>query len=333
MSTKTLQIADDQKSSKHKAELTTCSDDKITAQDVKKYFCEAATDKEIALFLGVCKSHGLDPWRREAYLIKYGSSPAQIVVGKDTFTRRAQQNHKFRGFSAGIIVERNKQVLEVEGAFQLNSDILIGGWAQVHVADYVVPIKAYVSMKEFGKQQSTWKQMPATMIRKVALVSALREAFPDELGGLYDSSEMGADIDKPQTKPQEIKSIEVAKKIEEVKDVSDAEVFDIVENQIAEQTQNPEPVEVKETEVEKPKRGRPAKQAPTGTAKERCENAFAILEITEKHQTEIVKSFDSDWDLLLHNLNEVGKSLKGKDEADRIHIVSNFLGMYTGGEK
>jgi hypothetical protein len=40
--------------------------------------------------------------------------------------------------------------------------------------------------------------MPEVMIRKVALVNALREAFPGELGGLYDSSEMaqaGIDID------------------------------------------------------------------------------------------------------------------------------------------
>ena len=36
--------------------------------------------------------------------------------------------------------------------------------------------------------------MPATMIRKVALVQALREAFPSELSGMYDQSEMGVDV-------------------------------------------------------------------------------------------------------------------------------------------
>ena len=32
------------------------------------------------------------------------------------------------------------------------------------------------------------------MIRKVALVQALREAFPEDLAGLYDQSEMGIEI-------------------------------------------------------------------------------------------------------------------------------------------
>ena len=36
--------------------------------------------------------------------------------------------------------------------------------------------------------------MPCLMIRKVAIVQALREAFPEDLGGLYDIDEM--DIDK-----------------------------------------------------------------------------------------------------------------------------------------
>ena len=47
--------------------------------------------------------------------------------------------------------------------------------------------------------------MPATMIRKVALVQALREAFPDRYQGLYDASEVGYDgklDDDPITIPQ-----------------------------------------------------------------------------------------------------------------------------------
>ena len=40
-----------------------------------------------------------------------------------------------------------------------------------------------------------WAKMPEVMIRKCALVNALREAFPGDLGGVYDSSEMGQAID------------------------------------------------------------------------------------------------------------------------------------------
>ena len=36
-----------------------------------------------------------------------------------------------------------------------------------------------------------WSKKPATMIRKVALVQALREAFPANLGGMYAAEEVG----------------------------------------------------------------------------------------------------------------------------------------------
>jgi hypothetical protein len=35
-----------------------------------------------------------------------------------------------------------------------------------------------------------WAKMPALMIRKVALVSAMREAFSENVGGLYTTDEM-----------------------------------------------------------------------------------------------------------------------------------------------
>lgn len=50
-----------------------------------------------------------------------------------------------------------------------------------------------VSLKEYNTGKASWLKMPATMIRKVAIVQALREAFPSELGGMYDSSEMGVE--------------------------------------------------------------------------------------------------------------------------------------------
>ncbi len=168
----------------------------VTVEDVKKYLCPTANDKEIHMFVQLCRSQNLNPWIREAYLIKYGTGPATMVVGKDLFTKRAQANPKFKGFNAGIIVERKNEVLHVEGAFKLPTDKLLGGWAKVYLDGYQVPIEAVVSMEEYGKQQSSWKTIPATMIRKVALVQALREAFPEELGGLYDEAEIK--IETPQ---------------------------------------------------------------------------------------------------------------------------------------
>ncbi len=40
-----------------------------------------------------------------------------------------------------------------------------------------------------------WASKPATMIRKVAMTHALREAFPSSLGGLYTEDEMQVQTD------------------------------------------------------------------------------------------------------------------------------------------
>jgi phage recombination protein Bet len=181
-------------------------DHRLTVEDVKRYLCPKASDQELFLFVQLCRSQGLDPWRKEAYLIKYDErSPASIVVGKDLFTRRAQANPKFAGFKSGIIVYRKDpddkdakwEEVYVEGSYKRASDRLAGGWAEVFLKGYKTPIKVTVSFEEYNRNQAMWNKMPCTMIRKVALVQTLREAFPEELGGLIDESEIAV-RDEPQ---------------------------------------------------------------------------------------------------------------------------------------
>lgn len=239
----------------------------ITLQDVKKYFCDLATDKEAMVFLQLCKSQNLNPWRREAYLIKYDSSkPAQTVVGKDLFTKRAMQHPKFRGFKAGVIIRRKDGIIEQEGAFTLQGDILLGGWCEVFLDGYSTPIKTTVSMTEYNKGQSSWNKIPATMIRKVALVQALREAFPDQLGGLYDESEMGVDL------PEESKK-------------SSSNI-----------------IEVKATEVEE----KPALPIPQ-TPEARCKNAFEKFKLNEDQTKILTKRYEGNWSKLLEEFLRISK--------------------------
>ena len=52
----------------------------ITFDDIKKYICPLATEKEIMIFLQVCKMRRLNPFTGEIYLIKYASSQAAGTV-------------------------------------------------------------------------------------------------------------------------------------------------------------------------------------------------------------------------------------------------------------
>ena len=161
---------------------------KLSSDMVKSFLVNGngnITDQEALMFISLCKYQHLNPFLKEAYLIKFGNSPAQQIVSKEAFMKRAEQNPHFKGMQAGCIVVRNNEVVETKGAFVLPKDDLVGGWATVKRDDRDVPITVQISFNEFSKGQSTWKSMPANMIRKTAIVNALREAFPNDLGAMY----------------------------------------------------------------------------------------------------------------------------------------------------
>jgi len=53
-------------------------------------------------------------------------------------------------------------------------------------------------MAEYGKATPIWKQMPSIMLSKCAKSLAIREAFINELGGLYTAEEMPSEFAPPK---------------------------------------------------------------------------------------------------------------------------------------
>jgi len=168
----------------------------LSVSVIKKYINDKVTDEEAYVFLELCKARNLNPFVGDVHLIKYDhTKPATMVVAKDAFMKRAESHPQYDGFEAGIIIENTTGNTEHRiGTFYKDNEILLGGWAKVHRKDYAYPSDITVSFREFNTGKSSWNKMPAIMIRKVAIVNAMRESFPSELGGLYDASEMGVDI-------------------------------------------------------------------------------------------------------------------------------------------
>lgn len=190
------------------------------------YFCPQATPAEAYVFNAWCQHNGLDPWKKEAYLVKYGNNPAQMLTAKDAFTKRAESNPRYQGSQAGVVVRKEDGTLENRvGELVLEDEEIVGGWADVYVKDYVKPISAVVGFKERcqykdGKPMAKWATSPALMIRKCALVAAMREAFPNEVGGMYipDEMEAGAAINDEDSAPTAYQDVSYT-------DVATGEVF------------------------------------------------------------------------------------------------------------
>lgn len=156
----------------------------LSEEIVRKYLVQGngkVTNQEIMMFLALCKYQKLNPFLREIYLIKYSDTlPASMVTGKETFLKRAIHNPKYQGHETGISEDGKK------------------AWAKVYVAGYQVPIACevdyieYVGKNREGQINKMWREKPKTMLKKVALVQALREAFPEDFGGMYSVEEINA---------------------------------------------------------------------------------------------------------------------------------------------
>lgn len=161
---------------------------------VRNYLTRGNTtvsDTEIVTFINICRYNSLNPFLNEAYLIKFGNNPAQMIVSKEALMKRAEANPSYDGLEAGLILLRNNEVIEVEGNFHLPTDDILGAWAKVYRKDRSKPFVAKVNLSEYDKKQSSWNEKKATMIGKVAKVQALREAFPMQLGAIYSKEEQG----------------------------------------------------------------------------------------------------------------------------------------------
>lgn len=174
------------------------------AEDVKQRLCPNIDDKELALVMALCQHQRLNPFTKDVYIIKYGNSPASIVTSKEVFTKRANAHPDYEGFEAGVtFIDRQGNVNQREGSavYKAANETLVGGWCRVFIKGRR-PFYDEVTMDEYSTGKSGWAKMPATMIRKVALVHCLREAFPDDFQGLYSQEEMDAKILQDQERAE-----------------------------------------------------------------------------------------------------------------------------------
>lgn len=181
---------------------------KLTPSIVQKYIVgsdSTITMQEFKFFTELCKARKLNPFLKEAYCIKYGNQPAQMVVSKDVFMKRAVLNKSYDGMESGIIVVgKNNEVIERKGTFKLPDEELVGGWAKVYRKDWKYPTYCSVSFEEVaqkkkdGSLNSNWAGKGATMVEKVAKVRALRETFIEQFSGMYEADELGQDVREPE---------------------------------------------------------------------------------------------------------------------------------------
>ena len=166
----------------------------------------ANTQADVEVFFHQAKRSGLDPFRREIYMItrKTKNGPkATIQTGIDGFYKIADRVTRQTGGTWGI-----------PETLWCGPD---GQWRDVWL-ERTPPAAAKVTVERNGSRFTTvatsaeynagspmWQKMPARMIAKCAEALAIRRAFPDDLSGLYTSEEMAqADNQAPAPSRQPV---------------------------------------------------------------------------------------------------------------------------------
>ncbi len=175
---------------------------KLSFATIKKFLVhghpEWVTDQELVFFMGVCKSRALNPFAKDCYLLKFSQGEgAAIITAIDYFRKRAKVQKDCKGWGAGIIVERNKEIVYSNG-LMLDSDTLLGGWFEAQPEGWEKPykkevnLKGYIKKKKDGSVTKFWsKDNQPSQIAKVAESQGLRTVWPDEFQQLYTPEEIG----------------------------------------------------------------------------------------------------------------------------------------------
>ena len=154
----------------------------LDADTVKRFLVrgkpDLVTPQEVVFFLHQCKAQKLNPLDgNSVYLIKFSADkPANLVVGKAAYLRRAFEHPDYMYKEDGITVKRGNDIIQKEGCCLYPGEVLIGAWCRVHFMRKGKECTAFreVALSEYNSGQANWKSKPATMLNKCAISQCVR---------------------------------------------------------------------------------------------------------------------------------------------------------------
>lgn len=181
-------------------EVTTTNNSLDMLSALRNTVAPGLTEPEFMLFAEMCRATGLNPATKEIWAIK-ANGRLQLMTGINGFLRIANSHLQFDG---------------MEVSFDWDGKQLVSCTVKVHRKDRKFPSVATAYWSEYSKKTPVWAQMPTVMLSKCAKSLAIREAFIQELGGLYTAEEMPASFAAPIPQPPEGHEVVVSTKTGEV---------------------------------------------------------------------------------------------------------------------
>lgn len=170
---------------------------------LNRTICKDLSHGELTLFAQVCQSKGLDPFSNQIYAIKRAGR-LTFQTGIDGLRSLAERTGEYDGQEDPVWYDASGNQHYVWTREESPVACRVG----VFRKGCNRPIRAIATFAEFRSSVNPlWKTMPAHLLSKCAEALALRKAFPQAAGGLYEKDEPMTDSSTDKT--EKIETIEI----------------------------------------------------------------------------------------------------------------------------
>lgn len=193
---------------------------------IQKQVAKDTTLPELAHFLNVCKSTGLNPFNREVWCYKDHKGNLVMFTGRDGYLKKAQENPAFNGIRSAAVYSKDEFEANIpEGKihhrfnnFEDRGE-LVGAYAIVYRKEGEATIET-AKLSQYKPKTpnhfSPWSKTPSAMICKVAESHALKKAFG--IAGLQSEYDFTIQKGKAVAKEEYVDAEEVNEEYERMRE-------------------------------------------------------------------------------------------------------------------
>ncbi len=149
---------------------------------VKANIAKGVNDSELAYFLNVCKTVGLNPFVKEIWAYKDNRDNLLVFAGRDGFLTKAQRSPTYNGLRSSEVREKDQYQADIPNGVIKHTftfkdrGAILGAYAIVFRKDGEPTVET-VEFERYNRGFGAWKTHPEAMIKKVAETNALKKAF------------------------------------------------------------------------------------------------------------------------------------------------------------
>jgi phage recombination protein Bet len=172
-------------------------------ETVRNTIAPDLTMKEFALFIGLCKRMGADPFAKDIYPVKYKdrfSTPVnyhfyikKAQSQKDYLNHVAKEVYEGDDFHDSMEIGENGELIrnfKHTPAKIKDRGALLGAYCFVWTRRQPQPYYVWLDFKAVNQGNAKWNTMPGWMTRKCTIAACFREAFAGEFRGAYIEEEL-----------------------------------------------------------------------------------------------------------------------------------------------